>query len=80
MIIISSHTEKRAQERGIARDWIELTVTSPDWTTLDPQGAPVVRSYKTIPQFGGRYLRVVNRPNGDDTLIITAFWDRDARP
>jgi hypothetical protein len=35
--------------------------------------------YKVIAAFGGRVLRVVHRPEGDDIVVITMHFDRGAR-
>jgi hypothetical protein len=38
----------------------------------------LTRAYKRLLDAGGRVLRVVYMKTGSDTLIITAFLDRDA--
>jgi hypothetical protein len=78
MIRLSVHTEKRVIERKISPAWIDATVLTPDWTTADPDPA-LIRSYKSIPELGGRVLRVVHRPDGADILVVTAFLDRSAK-
>jgi len=57
-----------------------------DATVFDGTGAPhfrgdvgVTLSFRAIPEFGGRVLRVAHRSDGDDVLVITAFFDRGAR-
>ena len=46
----------------------------------DPRDPTLTRSFKAIPNFGHRVLRVVHRPDGDDILVITAHLDRGASP
>ena len=45
----------------------------------DPRHPDRIRSYKAIAEHGGRVLRVVHRPEGDDILIITVHFDRRSR-
>jgi len=79
VIVLSTHAEEAMVQRRVRRDWIDAAVTAPDRTEPDPGGGGVTRSFKAIPDFGGRILRVVHRPEGDDILVITAFFDRGAR-
>jgi cyanate lyase len=44
--------------------------------TTDPA---LSRSYKVIPEFGNRVLRVVHRRDGDDIFVVTAHWDGGAK-
>jgi hypothetical protein len=79
MIKLSIHTETRAIERKIERAWIDATVLTPDWTAPDPDPT-LTRSFRAIAEFGNRVLRVVHHPDGDDILVVTAHFDRDAKP
>jgi hypothetical protein len=78
MIRLSQHAAGQLARRGLLRGWIETAVSTPDWTApdLDPT---LTRSFKAIPEAGGKVLRVVHRPAGDDILIVTALFDRGAR-
>ena len=78
-LILSRHIRSGNANRRIPLEWIELTVSQPDWTTPCPKDAALTRSYRRIEAAGGRFLRVVHRPLGDDILIVTAFLDRGAR-
>ena len=79
MIRLTKHAQEAISARGIAVDWIEAAVSVPDWIEPDPRHPDRVRSYKAIAEYGGRVLRVVHRPEGDDILIITVHFDRRAR-
>ena len=46
---------------------------------IDPSDPSLTRSYRAIPQFGGRILRVVHRPDDDDIFVVTAHWDRGGK-
>jgi len=79
MIRFTKHTQEAISARDIAVDWIGAAVSAPDWIEPDPRYPDRIRSYKAIAEHGGRVLRVVHRPEGDDILIITVHFDRRAR-
>lgn len=79
MIRSTKHAEEAVAARAIALAWIEATVNSPDFVQADPRHPERQRSYKAITEYGGRVLRVVHRPEGDDIVIITVHFDRGAR-
>jgi hypothetical protein len=78
-LILSLHAQERITRYRLALEWIELAVRDPNWTAPCPDDARLTRSYRRIPAAGGRVLRVVHRPEGNDMLIVTAFLDRGAR-
>jgi len=78
MIKLSIHTANDMAKRGILPVYIEAVLARPEWTASDPQPG-LTRSFGRVGDFGGRYLRVVHRPDGDDIFIVTAHWDRGAR-
>jgi hypothetical protein len=78
MIRLTQHAETEVDRRQLQRAWIESAITTPDWTAPDPDPT-LTRSYKAIAAFGGRVLRVVHRPEGDDVLVVTAHFDRGAK-
>ena len=80
MIELSKHINDEMPGRRIMLSYIEIAVAAADWTTPDPTDPTLTRSYKRITEFGSRVLRVVHRPRGADTFIVTAHWDRGARP
>jgi len=65
--------------RGISIDFIEATLVLPDKVKPDPNDPGLSRSFKSIRAFGGRVLRVVHRPEGQDVFVVTAHWDRGAK-
>jgi hypothetical protein len=77
-MIVTRHLARRLVERKIAIGWVQAAITTPDWTSRDPDPT-LTRSYKSIAEFGGRVLRVVHRPDGDDVVAVTAVFDRGAR-
>jgi hypothetical protein len=79
MIRFTKHAQEVISARDIAVDWIEAEVSAPDWIEPDPRHSDRMRSFKTIAEHGGRVLRLVHRPEGDDILVITVHFDRRAR-
>jgi hypothetical protein len=78
-IIFSEHALRRLAERAILRRWVELVISEPDWIMPDPKEPALTRAYKSLPEAGGRVLRVVySRTAEGDVLVVTAFPDRDA--
>ena len=79
MILLTKHAREAIAVRNIGLDWIEATVSSPDFVEADPHYSDRTRSFKAIAEFGGRMLRVVHRAEGDDIVVITVHFDRGAR-
>jgi Domain of unknown function (DUF4258) len=79
MIKLSKHTADEMAGRGILFAYIEAALTAPDRVVLDATDPALSRSYKLIPEFGNRVLRVVHRPDGADIFVVTAHWDRGAK-
>lgn len=76
---LTKHVETRVRERRLLLEWIEATITAPDWTAQDPDPA-LARSYKAISAARGRVLRVVHWSEGEDVIVVTAHFDRGAKP
>ena len=74
----TKHAERRLSEREIPKAWVEATVSAPDREAPDPKNPGLTRAYKRLTEAGGRVLRVVYTRTETETLIITAFLDRDA--
>jgi hypothetical protein len=79
MIRFAKHAQEATTKRDIAASWIEDAVKIPNSVEADPRNPDRIRSYKAIPELGGRVLRVVHRLDGDDIIIITAHLDRGAK-
>jgi hypothetical protein len=60
--------------------WVEATVVARDWTAPDPREQGVTRSFKAIPERGARVMRVAHRLDGADVLVLSAFFDKGAKP
>lgn len=79
MIRLSRHARERVDAGEVLVAWIEMTVQHPAWSRPDPHRVGVTPSFRPIPAFGNRVLRVAHRADGSDVLVITAFFDRGAR-
>jgi hypothetical protein len=79
MIVLSRHAEESVEKRNLQLGWIEQVLATPDFTHPDPDPA-LTRSFKAIDEAGGRILRVVHRLQGNDILVVTVHFDRDAQP
>ncbi|MBV8737416.1 MAG: DUF4258 domain-containing protein [Alphaproteobacteria bacterium] len=79
MIKLSKHTTDEMETRAILFSYIEAALTSPDRVAQDLTDPALSRSYKIIPEFGNRVLRVVHRLDGANILVVTAHWDRGAK-
>jgi Domain of unknown function (DUF4258) len=80
MIRLTRQAEEAIEKRNIALDWIDRTIAMPDFTAIDPGDPTLIRSFKEIGEAGGRILRVVHRAEGNDIVIVTVHFDRDAKP
>ncbi len=76
-ITFTDHAEAMLIEREIARDWVLQTITHPEATEPDTLQLGVFRAFRSIPENGGRILRVVYVPDSDGARIVTAFFDRN---
>jgi len=79
VIRLTTHAWERVATGEVALEWIERTVLSPEFERTDVRRPTTTLSFRAIPEFGNRTLRVAHRPEKDDVLVITAFFDRGAR-
>ncbi len=74
---LSSHARDMLLERAIPEEWVSRVLNYPDRTVV---GEDYNRHYiKAIPEFGGRYLRVVVNPQWEPIRVVTFFFDRRIR-
>lgn len=66
-------------ERSIPNAWIETAIEQPDRTARDPRDPVAIHSFCAIPAAGGRVLKVVHKPAGDDVSAVTVRLDRGAK-
>lgn len=76
--VFSKHAENELNKAGrsqIKKEWIERTLTDPDYTDKDPR-TNANRAWKRIPEYGNRFLRVVYNLDKQPIVIVTVFFDR----
>jgi hypothetical protein len=75
-LIFTRHSEEMLVQREIDREWVTVTIFSPDFVEADTSRPGVLRAFRAIKERGGRFLRVVYVSEGDNFRILTAFFDR----
>lgn len=66
-------------ERSIEVAWVEQTVEVPEAIEHDRIDARLDHCLRRIAEYGNRVLRVVADRAQDPVLVVTAFFDRNAR-
>lgn len=66
-------------ERGLRREWVELTLREPTVCRPDPLRSGRFQAFRRIPEFEGRWLRVVYETEEAGWIVVTAFFDRGMR-
>jgi hypothetical protein len=69
---ISGHARDMMNERRIPEEWVKRTLRGPDYSEEKEDGT--IHYIKTIPEHGGRFLRVIANPR--DLRVVTLFFDR----
>ena len=73
----SNHAGDMLLVRAVSEEWVVRAINSPDRTEV---GEDHNEHYiKAIPEFGGRFLRVVVNPQQDPIKVVTLFFDRRIR-
>ncbi len=73
----TEHASDMLRERKIQKVWVEWAIGDPDKKEMKEDGT--VHYIRAIPQYGGRYLRVVVNPATSPHRIVTVFFDRRLR-
>jgi Domain of unknown function (DUF4258) len=73
-IAFSKHAQDVMRERNIPEEWVHRAVDMPDLIEHPADGT--THYLKTIPEHGGRYLRVVVNPGVAPARAVTVFFDR----
>ena len=76
---MTKHARKALDEREIPVEWMERTLSAPEWVSPDPEDATVERRFRRIPEFGGRVLRVAVNTAVDPNRVVSVFFDRQMR-
>ena len=73
----STHALRMIQERRIEEAWVRRVTESPETEQVAEDGT--IHYIASIPEYGGRYLRVVVNPAVTPRTIVTIFFDRRLR-
>ena len=65
------------RERGIQEEWVERTVSQPE--SIEDREDGTRHYLRRIPEFEGRWLRVVVNVTVEPAARVTAFFDRRLR-
>ncbi len=68
------YMRQRSDRVNIKIEWIEETVTNPEYTQVQSDGR--IRKWRRIEQ-SGKYLRVILLPDGE--TVHNVFFDRNFR-
>ncbi len=74
--VLTKHAQQVLGERGIPIEWLERTLSCPECVMFDPEDATVQRFFRSIPEFGGRYLRVAVNTTVEPNRVVSVFFDR----
>lgn len=74
---LSGHAGDMLSEREIPEEWLWRTLASPDRQEVGGDGT--VHYINSIPEHGGRFLRVVVNPTATPERVVTLFFDRCLR-
>lgn len=76
---LTAHARQVVVERRIALAWIARVLSAPDRTEPDRIDAELHHALRSIPEHGGRVLRVVYNGTTSPWRIVTAYFDRRER-
>jgi hypothetical protein len=76
---LTAHARQVIAERRIALAWVARVVSSPERTEPDSVDAELHHALGSIPEHGGRVLRVVYNRTTSPWRIVTAYFDRRER-
>ena len=70
----SQHAKDMLAERQIREEWVIRAITTPDRSEAHDESR--THCIKAIPEYGGRFLRVVVNRTVSPNRVVTAFSDR----
>lgn len=76
---LTAHAARAVAERDIALEWIARVLEHPQRTEPDRQDPALRHALATIPEHGGRVLRVVYNGTVNPWRVVTAYFDRKER-
>lgn len=76
---LTAHARQVVAERGIALAWVARVLSAPERTEPDSVDAELHHALASIPEHGGRVLRVVYNRTTSPWRVVTAYFDRRER-
>jgi len=73
---LTEHARKVMAERGISVEWMERALKEPQRAEPDPNDSTIERRFRSIPEFGGRVLRVAVNVTVEPVRVVSVFFDR----
>jgi hypothetical protein len=77
--VMTAHAALVTAERGIRLEWLEQALAGPDRIEMDRDDPSLCHALKSVPEFGGRVLRVVYDGSSTPWRVVTAYFDRSQR-
>ncbi|HOW50435.1 MAG TPA: DUF4258 domain-containing protein [bacterium] len=71
---LSDHAKQMMVERCIEESWVSEVIGRPERTETFPDGT--VHFIGAIPEYEGRFLRIIVNPCKNPRKVITLFFDR----
>ncbi len=76
---LSRHAHTALMEREISEEWLERALQTPARVEPDDHDPDLVHHLVTIPEHGGRFLRVVFNNRVAPCRIVTLYFDRSLK-
>lgn len=76
---LTAHAARVLQERAISLEWVARTMAQPGRVEVDAHDPSLRHRLATIPEHGGRVLRVIYDERSSPWTIVTAYFDRKMR-
>jgi hypothetical protein len=73
---LTEHARDALEKRQIRLEWLEKTLSTPEWTEKDLVDDELEHRLRQIEEFGGRVLRVIVNAHAAPPRVVTAYFDR----
>lgn len=73
---LTEHARDALKKRKIAREWMERTLSAPEWIEKDSMDEHLEHRLARIGEFGNRTLRVIVNIRTAPPRIVTVYFDR----
>jgi len=73
---LTEHARDALRKRQIQLEWLEITLSKPEWTEKDQIDSDLEHRLMRIEEFGGRVLRVIVNTRATPPRVVTLYFDR----